>query len=160
MKAGQASSSPQTKQGHNDTSQQANKQARSITKYYDPKSSLSHIIGDYRLLSPWNKLKFNIIQFIAEWRVLSHNISQQQTMHHKYKYSDPYLEKATREMYHPQIVSSMKQRFSRWFKYSLYLTAFSLLVVYPSACKIWETEKKRRELYLSQKYTFDKEKSI
>ncbi|KAF0984773.1 hypothetical protein FDP41_000672 [Naegleria fowleri] len=131
-----------------------------IIKNYDPKSSLSHIIGDYRLLSPWNKIKFNIIQFVAEWRVLSHNISQQQTLHHNYKYSDPYLGIATREMYHPQIVRSMKQRFTRWFKYSIYMTAFSLLVVYPSASKVWETEKKRRELYLSQKYTFNKEKSI
>lgn len=132
---------------------------RKITRHYNPKESLSHLIGDYKLLSPWNKFKINLIQLVAEWNVLSHNLSQQQTLENNFKYSDPYHNVAWREMYHPQVVKSAHSRFKKWTKYSV-IGVVTSVIIYPLISKTLEIEKKRRELFISQKNTFAKERSI
>ena len=131
-----------------------------FSKNYNPRKSLSHLIGDYKSLSPWNKMKFNLIQWMAEWHIISHNIKQQQTMNYKYKYSDPYLDVSTREIYHPIVAKSMKSRFRSFCKGALYSSLIGGFVVYPAISKILEVERKRRDLYLLQKSTYNKQKSI
>lgn len=133
---------------------------RNITRHYNPKETCYHLIGDFKLLSPWNKFKINIIQLRAEWGILSHNLSQQQTLHNNYKFSDPHHNVAWREMYHPQVVKSMRNRVKTWIKITSFFSAISLFVVYPIVEKTLEIERKRRDLFISQRNTFIKEKSL